>query len=32
MGLKYKPTIINQKRLKLNDQPYLIYFTGHGGD
>lgn len=32
MVLKYKPTVINKKRLNLNDEPYLLYFTGHGGD
>lgn len=32
MVLKYKPEIINKQRIKLDEQPYLVYLTGHGGD
>ena len=30
--MKYHPKTLNSKRLKLNNEPYLVYITGHGGD
>jgi glycosylphosphatidylinositol transamidase (GPIT) subunit GPI8 len=32
LGLKYSRHTLNLHRLKLDNSPYLIYLTGHGGD
>lgn len=32
IGLKYPSYTLNLNRLKLDNSPYLIYLTGHGGD
>ncbi len=32
MVMKYPPHTLNFKKLKLDDEPYFIYLTGHGGD
>ena len=30
--LKYPSITLNKNRLKMDDEPYFIYTTGHGGD
>lgn len=32
MGMKYSPDTLNLKRLDVNNEPFFLYVTGHGGD